>query len=373
MNKPRNTEKTGGTATVILLAFLLFYLPSMLAILTHRHDPDDWVLASVMMATFYTMVFAINYYFLVPRLLSHVINRGWYIACNFILIVMMCAFIPIWFESHGGLPGPHNGGKLFSTGQYLIGYLGFIIRDSVMMILSAGLAFALRISRERENMRRRELELNAERKQIELKSLKAQLNPHFLFNSLNNIYALIAFAPERAQKALHDLSSLLRFMIYDSAVSTVALEKEFQFISEYVELMKLRLNDGVQLKCDLAPVATEGLRIAPLIFITLVENSFKHLGSSGDVTIISIEAYQEDGNLIFNVENTYTEENKDLEIEGKRSGVGLENVRRQLSLLYPDAATLKVGKENGIFSARISIKCSVLTDSQEAVKSAKNC
>ena len=80
--------------------------------------------------------------------------------------------------------------------------------------------------RKRENVRRRELMLNAEQRQIELKSLKAQLNPHFLFNSLNNIYALIGFAPERAQEALHELSGMLRFMIYDSASSFVPLSKK---------------------------------------------------------------------------------------------------------------------------------------------------
>lgn len=144
-----------------------------------------------------------------------------------------------------------------------MGYLRFVVRDGIMMVLSIALAYALRLAQDRENMRRKRLELEAEQRRIELKSLKAQLNPHFLFNSLNNIYALIAISPERAQKALHDLSGMLRFMIYDAANSFVPLQKEMQFISDYVELMKLRLSSGIRLDCAITTSGSEGLTIAP--------------------------------------------------------------------------------------------------------------
>lgn len=103
-----------------------------------------------------------------------------------------------------------------------------------------------------------ELELNAEKQKIEIRSLKAQLNPHFLFNTFNNIYALIGFAPDRAQQALHDLSNMLRFMIYDSALPYVSVEKELHFISDYVELMRLRCSSSQRLGCNININAVPG-------------------------------------------------------------------------------------------------------------------
>lgn len=356
MNDNNRLSRLGGTATVILLSFLLFYFPSMLAIINRGDEPLEWTLLSVIMATFYTAVFCINYFLLVPRMLIGSDNKVLYFLSNFCVIIAICSLIPVWFETHGGLPHPrHKSQATFTLGQYMMGYLLFIIRDGIMMILAAGLAYAMRLSRERENVRRRELELNAERRQIELQSLKAQLNPHFLFNSLNNIYALIGFAPERAQQALHDLSSLLRFMIYDSSSPTVPLSKEIRFISEYVELMRLRLNRNVRLSCDVPENVPENLNIAPLLFLTLVENAFKHLAPNEDETFIEISIKTGNGKLYCEVTNSFSAEDDGGETENSDHGVGLSNVKKQLGLLYPGTHTVSINGDHGIFRATISI------------------
>ena len=117
-------------------------------------------------------------------------------------------------------------------------------------------------------------ELEKGRVEAELKSLKNQLNPHFLFNTLNNIYSLIAFNPETAQHAVHDLSRLLRYILYENNQNRVPLAKEIEFIDNYIALMKIRLPQEVIVETEI--YAERNVEIAPLLFITLVENAFKH-------------------------------------------------------------------------------------------------
>lgn len=355
-------SRLGGTATVMLLAFLLFYLPSMLTLLSRDGEPKLWTVTGVVMATFYTLVFCINYFWLVPWTLLRNDRKSLYFIINFCIIVVVCCLVPLWFELTGGIPMPkgHRHGNITTT-QYLIGYLRFVIRDGIMMILSAALAFALRLSEARERLRRRDLELNAEKRQIELKNLKAQLNPHFLFNSINNIYALIGFAPERAQSALHELSSMLRFMIYESGSSYVSLQKEMQFISDYTALMKLRLNSNINVECNVMEFPPTDVQVTPLLFLTLVENAFKHVAPLPDGKgFIKINISIDGPNLVGSVTNSFNDSKKDDMADTSESGIGLENVRRQLRLLYPDAHTFVIDRADDTFSATISISLNSL-------------
>ncbi len=355
-------SRLGGTATVMLLAFLLFYLPSMLTLLSRDGEPKLWTVTGVVMATFYTLVFCINYFWLVPWTLLRNDRKSLYFIINFCIIVVVCCLVPLWFELTGGIPMPkgHRHGNITTT-QYLIGYLRFVIRDGIMMILSAALAFALRLSEARERLRRRDLELNAEKRQIELKNLKAQLNPHFLFNSINNIYALIGFAPERAQSALHELSSMLRFMIYESGSSYVSLQKEMQFISDYTALMKLRLNSNINVECNVMEFPPTDVQVTPLLFLTLVENAFKHVAPLPDGKgFIKINIGIDGPNLVGSVSNSFNDSKKDDMADTSESGIGLENVRRQLRLLYPDAHTFVIDRADDTFSATISISLNSL-------------
>lgn len=369
MNDTRS-GRLGGTTTVMLLAFLLFYLPSVLAIFSRSHEPAGWIAMSVCMATLYTAVFCLNYFWLVPAMLIRSDRKTLYFLINLAVILSLCVLVPLIFRIVGEVPWPKRlrAHEPAGMAHILIGYLRFVLRDGVMMVLSAALAYAMRLSRERENVHRQELELDVERRQIELKSLKAQLNPHFLFNSLNNIYALIGFAPDRAQQSLHDLSNMLRFMIYDSTSPTVPLSKEIQFISDYSELMKLRLNSSVRLTFKTDIPEDNGLHIAPLLFLTIVENAFKHSGPNDSDNFISINITLADGMLTGKVSNSMSpkeEEGKSLPSE--ESGVGLVNIRRQLGLLYPDAHSFTIEKKDGVFTAMIAVRASVLSQ-QPVVK-----
>lgn len=343
---------------MVLLSFMLFYIPSLLALFGNADEPWEWVLFSLVTSTFYALTFCINYFWLVPSLLIRTDRRAMFFLVNFCIVLFICGVVPVGFETLVGLPKPDRPmhGPPPTISGILMGYLRFVIRDGVMLVLSAALAYALRLSSERDSMLRRELELRAERRQIELRSLKAQLNPHFLFNSLNNIYALIGIEPEHAQQSLHSLSGMLRYMIYDAGSPFVPLEKELGFISSYVGLMRLRVGGALKLECDIAGVGEGRHMIAPLLLLTLVENAFKHHGFNGDSDFIRISVTVTDGWLHCAFVNSYPGERQAAVSAGRgESGVGLANVRRQLRLIYPKRHTFSADASEGVFRVALSV------------------
>jgi len=183
-------------------------------------------------------------------------------------------------------------------------------------------------------------ELEKSRTEAELKNLRNQLNPHFLFNTLNNIYSLIALSPEKAQQAIMDLSKLLRYVLYDNSPEFVPLQKEMEFVRNYVELMRLRLTDNTEIKISLPQSASSGTLIAPLLFISLIENAFKHGVSNSQPSFIHIDISEySDQRIVCTIENSYFPKN---ETDKSGSGIGLDNLRKRLELLYPGRYLLNI-------------------------------
>lgn len=353
--KTQTKTNRAWTTTVILLAFLLFYFPSMLALFDSSGGPG--LVPGLLSSTIYTSLFCLNYLWLIPVVLMQG-NRVLFFLCNLVLVLIGCSLIPIWFQSHGGLPVPrHIAEQMNSFADYLLGYIRFVIRDGLTMVLSIALAYALRVSKEQEAMRHRKLEVETERHSIEIKSLKAQLNPHFLFNAINNIYSLIGVSSDRAQKALYEFSGMLRFLIYDASAVLVPLTKEIPFIRDYIELMKLRLSPSVRLEVEISEEGIGRMAVAPLLFITLIENAFKHMAPNADGRFIAIKIGIEQGWLVCRVMNSC---NPDAPLSITNSGVGLTNVESQLRLLYPDSSDFRHGEKDGIYTAEIKIFGGVL-------------
>lgn len=343
------------TTTVILLAFLLFYFPSMLALFDRSGGPG--LVPGLLSSTIYTSIFILNYLWLIPGVLMRG-NKTLFVLCNLVSVIIGCSLIPMWFQFHGGVPMPrHVAEHIESLGDYMLGYINFVIRDGMTMVLSITLAYALRVSKEQEAMRRHRLEAESERHNIELKSLKAQLNPHFLFNAINNIYTLIGVSSDRAQKALYELSGMLRFLIYDASAYVVPLTKEFSFIRDYIELMKLRLNPSVRLEVEISEEGTDRMAVAPLLFMTLIENAFKHMAANADGKFVSIKIGIEQEWLICRVINSC---NPGVSRSLTNSGVGLTNVESQLRLLYPDSAGFHHSEKDGVYTAEIKIVVNAL-------------
>jgi sensor histidine kinase YesM len=220
------------------------------------------------------------------------------------------------------------------------------------LLTVVGVACTFKLLRQQTKDARQQKQLVQEKLQSELNFLRAQTNPHFLFNTLNSIYALSRKQSPQAPQVVMQLSKLLRYMIYECKEPTVPLEKEWKIIEDYVELEKLRYGDRVEVKLNRQLNGSEE-KIAPLLLLPLVENAFKHgAGKNRDRTVISISLIKEGEVLSFSVENNAVQNENEAEASG---GIGLQNVKRQLELLYPDHV-MTITDGPGTFSVFIQLR-----------------
>lgn len=171
----------------------------------------------------------------------------------------------------------------------------------------------------------------------ELQHLHYQLQPHFFFNSLNNIYSLVDISPDQAKSSIHSLSKLMRYMLYETNLEVVPLTKEIDFLKKYIDLMKLRVSDKTTVNYSF-PSEETGIQIAPLLFISLIENAFKHGVSATKKSQIDINMICDEKTILFSVENNSFPKKTD---DKSGSGIGLQNVEKRLELLYHDKFSFK--------------------------------
>ena len=194
---------------------------------------------------------------------------------------------------------------------------------------------------QKDNQARKELE--KDKVTSELSFLKAQIHPHFFFNTLNNIYVLTEVDPKLAGEAIHQLSKMMRYLLYDTQQGDNMLSQEIAFVKNYISLMKLRLTDVVKINIDI-PENLQDMPLAPMIFLPFVENAFKHGISATRQSYINITILQKDKVLDLTVSNSIMKDNKvSLDIN---SGIGLVNTRRRLDLLYPGRYKLHTSEPN---------------------------
>lgn len=206
---------------------------------------------------------------------------------------------------------------------------------------------------QRDKQYRQDLE--QEKINSELSFLKAQINPHFFFNTLNNIYALTVIDVEAAQQALHKLSRLMRYVLYETQNETVMLSKEIAFAQDYIQLMQLRLTDKVTVHLS-PPEPLHDVPIAPMLFLPFIENAFKHGVSSVEKSSIDIRIKQESHKIFVDVRNTlFTEKRTVLD---ESNGIGLNNTQRRLDLLYPGKYHLNMteNKERNEFEVHLELE-----------------
>lgn len=195
-------------------------------------------------------------------------------------------------------------------------------------------------------------QITASNSQTELKLLQSQISPHFLFNTLNNLYGISLTRHEKIPPLLLKLSELLRYSVYDAKELFVPLKDELVYINNYVDFEKIRIGERLVIHTDISR-EIEGLEIAPMILIIFVENAFKHSKNSTDQKIyIEIELKTWANSLLFSIKNSYQDQEKGID---KYSGFGLDNVRKRLNLLYPGKYDLKIVVKEGFYTVMLQL------------------
>jgi two-component system, LytTR family, sensor kinase len=212
-------------------------------------------------------------------------------------------------------------------------------------------AVALQLSREWYEQREHIRKIEIEKLNTELDYLKAQINPHFLFNSINTIYFQIDKQNTTARETLSSFSEMLRYQLYECNGHDVDIEKEISYLKNYVDLQRHRKDENYKIVFDHQDV--KGFRIAPLLLIPFVENAFKHVSHFSSGNEIAIRLHRENGSFIMNVRNTC--DNASVK-SSSDSGIGLKNASRRLELLYPLRHSLSITNESKAFEVNLELK-----------------
>jgi len=281
-------------------------------------------------------------YFLMPRFLY----RKQYFTFTFVTSGTLLLFGYLLFLIYKFWVHPLMGydADIFFNLEFFYKALELVYITSLVVCIKF---FQNNLHQEKINNRLRE-----EKTSAELKYLKNQIQPHFLFNTLNNLYGLVLSKDRRAPDTIVKLSDMLAYMLYESATDTVLLTQEIENLKNYIALEKMRYDRKLDLQVEIGDIP-EAMEIAPMLLIPFVENAFKHGPAKEEgKSKIHIFARVQRGIFRFNVENTFSEQPMDAEI---KSGIGLKNVKKRLELIYPDQHELIV-EEGFTFCIRLQLK-----------------
>ena len=358
-----------------LSALFLFISPEIITnIDDNRPMPDGVIIKTIL----YVVLFYINYFF-INRFLDKKNGKWHFFGMNILLLVVMSVIILM--TSHGYTdkgfhpinkpPHPHIEHQHLGNHQpphhsawdkpmppprhersnVYLHAAGRLSRDLLIAILTIALAFAVKVALRWLELQQKQASLISSQRETELENLKSQINPHFLFNTLNTIYALIDVKPVKAKEAVHELSGMMRYAIYETA-EMVTLRQELDFLNNYISLMKVRMNPNRPINDSLSCNGYCNQQIAPLLFIPIIENAFKY-GNTGDVTKpIKIDITVEDGVVKCYTFNHFDNEKRESK---KDSGVGFSNLLRRLNLIYGKDASFNTIEHDDTYQVELII------------------
>ncbi|HLP72594.1 MAG TPA: histidine kinase [Bacteroidales bacterium] len=339
-----------------------------------RISPDnDFLLIFFSFTLISALIFYSNYLILVPRLFFQKSRLSYYISA--IALVVFFYFVSDFTSTEvfgyiqrknaetasmlqderremspprsGPPPGNSIMGIRFPPGKaHLMGYAS----SSVFMVF---LSLGLKVLERQTRIEKMQEEMEKAKLNTELAFLKNQISPHFFFNTLNNIYSLIGINAEDSQRAVLKLSKLMRYLLYESEQGNVMLGNEIEFMKNYIDLMRLRMNERISLNVEF-PSGYEDVSIPPLLFIPFIENAFKHGISNRGKSFINISLNLSKQGLEFACSNS----NANREKADKRPGIGLENVTKRLNLLFPGKHDLRINRNKETFEVILKVNLS---------------
>lgn len=333
----------------VLVCLAILSVPILDAPLGHDgHIDYRFIVRDLIRYVLILCFFYFNYFIFIPRFYF----KKRYLS--FFLLVLGCllviSVIPAFFEpSHfqmppqnmdrqpfGGMPPPPFQPSL--VGKHLIySVLSFAVAFSVSFLLRITNAFAM---------------AKAEKADLEFSYLKSQINPHFLFNTLNAIYALAVKKSDKTPEAIQELSGMMRYIMHDATRDYIPLEKEITYLENYIKLQKHRYSYTLRVTYDKSGTA-EGQQITPLILIPFVENAFKHGVSPEEPSNIIIGIHIADDRLQFQVINSKISQHTQ---SMDQSGIGIHNTRARLNFIYPAKHELKITEDDKVYSVSLMIQ-----------------
>jgi two-component system sensor histidine kinase AlgZ len=337
MAKPlyRNREILFHTAFwAVYISFTIYHISS------YQDSPQiHWgrVILSALISVGYVITLSyLNYFYFIPELLIRK-KTGRFIAA-FAIAFGLLSLLRVWVVRVVFGPSSNEAHNLVNM-QLVVQ----VVISNIFIVLFVGL---LRFASDWLELDSRRRELETEKLSAELNFLKAQVNPHFFFNTLNNLYYLATIKSDNAPLVISKLSEVMRYMIYDSNHEKVELLKEIEYMQHYIGLERLRLREGIPLEFEVA--GRTDILITPLILITFLENAFKHGASNGnDQCWIRARLEADATRLIYRIGNSKPASGR---IAAEKEGIGLNNVKRRLDLSYPGRYQLDIDdRENSFF------------------------
>lgn len=318
-------------------------------VISHQRGAEiDWatvVRVVGVQASFAMIIGYLNYFILLPSFLKDK-KIGRYLI-QFILTFAILISIRVALGRYV-VDGFTGGNGFLYTNRYVIQ----VVTTNLFIVIFLGM---MRFAVDWFEFEARRKNVENEKLIAELNFLKAQINPHFLFNTLNNLYYLAYTQSSKTTEVIAKLSQMMRYMIYDSNHPLVPLSKEIEYMENYISLERLRLNEKIPIELKVEGGDPSDYLIAPLIFITFLENAFKHGVSNSDSKAwISVSISLKDNECVYRVENSKIPFAK-AEAEHK-SGIGLQNVKRRLELSYPGKHSLTVNDLSDSYTVELNIK-----------------
>ena len=332
-------------AIIWILVFLGPFLRNM-----DNNDPNGLtrMIGDLTNLSILFLVFLINLGVLVPKLLFN--NKRTQYAVIVIVMIILISAVDIII--HQGNAPSHNPTMRPQNPFAIHAILGAIFNNllTAILIIGSSTAFELFAKWTAEQEIRKEIE-NVQLK-TNLALLRNQVSPHFFMNTLNNIHSLIEMDTEKAQDAVERLSTLMRYLLYHSAENTIELRKEIEFILSFIALMQLRHSDEVKVTM-LIPEQIPDLKIPPMLFISLIENAFKHGVTYPLKSFIHFELKTTENSLHCIIRNS--KHKRTPQSQGEYSGIGLNNIKESLKLLYGDKSSLDIADKATEFEVNLTI------------------
>ena len=304
-----------------------------------------WIQIIVLFGCLY-LIYLMNHHILVKRVLSQlgVFTYLWTTILFLLICYPVLAQITLWLPINDVL-APHTTHAIQNPFSFFNMYVGALV-----VIISTPIVMAFKLQKAHGQL----AELQQEKLHTELKWLQQQINPHFLFNTLNNLYSLCLSKSAQAPDAILQLANLLRFVVYKGSEDVVELKDEIEYLNDYLSLQQLRVANKCQFDIDISEHNIAGLLVSPLLMVNFLENAIKHgIEPSNENSFLKVSMKVENQTLQFICENSVS---KHLARESNDSGIGLKNVSRRLALMYPEKHQLKYEVDASNYRVELSLE-----------------